>query len=456
MPTRSEPELPSSARAATAVAALLLCLLAAVTLAQPPPEEAPPAPTPPPTDGIEEQIERQEQAIEEALRQVEEDVRRDLRRDLRRRGRGGSDTKVSIGSSVRVEEDRIAENVVAIGGGIKVDGEVLGDAVAIMGTVKISGRVTGDVVAVLGGVELGAEAEVLGDVVSVGGRVERESGATVLGSVSEVAFAPDFEWGPGEWWPAFHFDDDWHPFRFFDYMELVWALLGVLLLVLVVSLVLLVAPTAVGRVEAEVRAEPWKSGLVGLALQVFFLPVLVLVCVILAISIIGIPLLLLVPFVVLAFLIAALLGYTGSALVVGRAIDARFHLRQTSPYLILLLGVALIQSLSLFGDLLDLGGGFLWLFAITFGLFGFLVRYLAWTVGLGAVFLTRFGTLSPVPIGTGAALPPPPPLGEGPDEPEHDEGDEGLRSSSYLAGEESGESGSEPASGEEERDDRNG
>ena len=171
-------------------------------------------------------------------------------------------------------------------------------------------------------------------------------------------------------------------------------------------LVLLVAPDGVRRVEAQSTAEPWKSGLVGFGIQVLSLPVLFVVCMILIISIVGI---LVVPFLLLALipivLLSLLLGFTGTALGLGRTVGRRFKIDQESPFLMLLLGVAVIASFFLFGDFLDVWGRFLWIFAVMFSLFGIFIWYLSFTVGLGAVFVTRFGTYNAV-AGPPPFLPP--------------------------------------------------
>ena len=59
--------------------------------------------------------------------------------------------------------------------------------------------------------------------------------------------------------------------------------------------------TAVGQrpvqqIAARIAAEPLRAGLVGLLAEILFVPVLVVTVLALVISIIGIPLLLLVPF----------------------------------------------------------------------------------------------------------------------------------------------------------------
>ena len=95
-------------------------------------------------------------------------------------------------------------------------------------------------------------------------------------------------------------------------------------LLLLTLLVRLVAGGTVERVRAKAVEAPWMCALVGLAVELFFVPVLIVVAVILAISIIGIPLLLLIPFVVLAFLLALVVGYTGVAQAVGDWVGRRF------------------------------------------------------------------------------------------------------------------------------------
>lgn len=353
-------------------------------------------------DRIREEIQRD---IDAAFEEVEEEIER---RSRRGRSTVTSDAKVAIGSNVTVEADEVAREVVAVGGDLKVEGEVLGDAVAIGGSVEITGKVTGNVASIGNRVILREGAQVLGDVTSVGGEVEREPNVDILGEVREVAFVPGFSLDFDDWPDIrWHRGPWWRPFRYTDGLELVSAVLRSLFLVLFVCLIFLVARPTVEKVSAQLSPEPWKAGLVGLLIEVLFVPVFCVVCVILAVSIVGIPLLVLLvlalPFVALAVL---LVGFTSVAHTFGSWINRRFGWSQTSAYLILLLGVAAIQGSSLLGDFFDLVGGPLVVFAVLFGLFGFVVKYVAWTVGLGAVFLTRFGGRSKREA---PALPPPPP-----------------------------------------------
>jgi hypothetical protein len=287
---------------------------------------------------------------------------------------------------------RHTETRVRIGGDVVVDSDeqVNGPVVAVLGSVTINGRVRDDVVAVGGDVRLGPQAEVNGGVTAVGGRVDRDPDAHVGGEVNEVSFSvPPVRirpfWHP-DWVPWFRLDaGPWRAFR------LVGTLLRMALFTLLATLCLLLAPTAVRRVETAVQSQPWRSALVGLLAQLFFVPVLVVLIVVLAISIIGIPLLALVPFAVLAFFVALLLGFTGASAGLARVVQHRFSWSAPTSFAMLIVGMVMVWGMTVLGRLVGLGGG---PFAVLGGIlvfFGFLIEYAAWTVGLGGALLTRFG-----------------------------------------------------------------
>ncbi len=280
-----------------------------------------------------------------------------------------SSAKVHIGSSIVVAEDEhVTDPVVAVGG-----------------SVTVLGRVDDDVVAVGGSVRLGPKARVRGEVTAVGGSVTQEKGAFIGGSVNEIRIGPQFNLAPmhffdGLWLDGFEVIGD--GFRLFG------TVMRVSLLVLMVLLVALVAARPVSRIADRAGREPWTSGFTGLLAQLLFIPVLVISVVILAVSIIGIPLLLLVPFAIVAFLLAMLIGFAGVALRVGRwAVGA-----ERPIYLALSVGVIVVCAIALLLRVVQLLPLPLWPITWIFGLTAFLIEYLAWTVGLGAALLTRFGT----------------------------------------------------------------
>ncbi len=318
------------------------------------------------------------------------------------------DTQVTVGSSLTIKKGEVARDVVVFSGSLRVEGEVIGDAVAIGGSAWIDGQVTGDVTAVGGSVHLGPKAEVMGDVNAIGGSVHRDEGAKVLGQVNNVGVGPlVFRGGdhvirthPYRWrsnWVA-----EWSPFR--HLMLLFWKILGIMVLMLFACLVLVLFPQRLERVEERLRREPWKAALVGLGAEILFAPLLLAVIVLLAVSIIGIPLLLLVPFLVLAFFLTAFFGFAASAHRVGRWTEERFSWHFGNPYLQMVVGIGLIVVISLCGRVIGLGGGVLTFFSVSLLIIGWLVQYLAWTVGLGAALMSRWG--SP-PRAEAGALPAP-------------------------------------------------
>lgn len=299
-----------------------------------------------------------------------------------------SSAKVHIGSSITVAEDEhVTDPVVAVGG-----------------SVTVLGRVDDDVVAVGGSVRLGPKSRVRGDVTAVGGRVDQERGAQIGGTVNEVRIGPQFDFRP---WHVFAGDwlDGWSVVG--DGFRFAGTLLRVSLVMLLVLMVALVAAGPVERIGERAGRDPWLSGFTGLLAQLLFIPVLVLTIVILAVSIIGIPLLVLVPFGIIGFLLAVLVGFAGVAQRVGR-----WAVGPDRPvFIALAVGVVLVSAVALLTRLLSLLPLPLWPVTWIVGLTGFLVEYVAWTVGLGAALLTRFGTR-----GRPVVYPPtpPPPLPVGP------------------------------------------
>jgi hypothetical protein len=303
-----------------------------------------------------------------------------------------SSAKVHIGSSILVAEDElVTEPVVAVGG-----------------SVTVLGRVDDSVVAVGGSVHLGPKAHVRGDVTAVGGRIEQEKGASIDGSVNEVRF----------FGPQFHLQP-WHMFApfggelFGSWFRLLGTVLRISIVMLLTLLVMLIAARPVERIGDRAGREPWLSGFTGLLAQLLFVPVLVITVVVLAISIIGIPLLLLVPFAVIGFLIAILVGFTGVAHRVGR-----WAVGPHRPGLVALaVGVVLVSGIALISRGVSLLPVPLWPLTWVVGGLGFLAEYVVWTVGLGAALLTRFGTRGGShPYAPASELPPPLPPVTGPTE----------------------------------------
>ena len=298
--------------------------------------------------------------------------------------RTSSDARVHIGGSVHVRENEI----------------VHGPAVAIGGSVTVDGEVRDDVVAVGGGVRLGPKAKVGGDVTAVGGSIERDPRAEIGGKINEIGFGgfPHIRLGHAVWFPAAGF------LAFRPWVELMATLFRMVLFGVLACFVFLIARNPIARIERAAAIEPWKAGLVGLLTELLFIPVFVLTCIILAVSIIGIPLLLIL---VLATIVAVpaifIFGFTGVAWRVGQEAQHRFGWSIESPFVLLLVGLLGIWALTIVGRIVSLGGWPIWFVSAALLVVGFLVEYVAWTVGLGAAVMTRFGTRA---AGGGGATPP--------------------------------------------------
>ncbi len=335
-----------------------------------------------------------------------------------------SGSRVKFGGNILVEKEELAEEAVAIGGSVRVDGEVSRDVVAIGGPARINGRVGGDVVSVGGSVYLGPNAVVEGDVSSTGGTIERSPGSQIHGSTSEVDPPWGGPWRRG-WGDGWDIDPPFGPFSLFGAsMEAFGSIVGMVTLALLACLTLLIARHPLEQVDFRLRTEPLKSGLVGLAgflasvpLIIVVLGIVLLISIVLMLLLVGCLLLLLFPFfamaLVLALVLALILGYSASAYRVGRWLEERYGRNFGGPYVAVLVGVLLIQVWSVIGHLLSWGPGVLDIFASMFLVFGGVVQFVAWIVGFGAVLLARFGAPTrfvppPAVPATVPPLPPPP------------------------------------------------
>ncbi len=303
------------------------------------------------------------------------------------------DQKFALGSTIRVGEGEVVSDLFAMGGDIKIDGEVDGGAVSVGGPIKVNGVVRGDVIAVGDSVELGPEAQVYGNVTSVGGVVEREEGAEVTGEVSEVSLGEGFSAD----WSLFDGNVDWggDAISFDAWVELFWGLVWTSFLVVMCGVILLIVPRSVHNVRETAIQEPWKALIVGISVELLFLPVTLVLSFLLLVSLIGIPFLLLMPFLYLLLFAAMIFGFAGVAVGAGRFLNERFGLGLRNAFICLVVGTVALRMISLSGDFLDAIGIPFLIYGL-FVVFGWLVQFVAWTIGLGAVLVSRFGARAPL------------------------------------------------------------
>ncbi|PYR65198.1 MAG: hypothetical protein DMF88_20710 [Acidobacteria bacterium] len=298
------------------------------------------------------------------------------------------------------------DDVVRIGGGpitVAENERVDGDVVAIGGAVTVNGEVTGDVVAVGGGATLGPHAVVRGEVTTVGGPLRRDPQAQVFGKVNEVGIGGNVAGLP----PNMNI-----PGLIFGSFasrvgRLTTTIARVLMFMLFALIVTAVGHRPVQEVAARILAEPVRMGLMGLLAEILFVPVLCVTVLALLISIIGIPLLILVPFAIILMGVVMLVGYTAAAHLAGGWALERIGRTERNPYFVVTIGIVAIAGLTLLGRLLAIAlGGF----GAPLYIVGYLIEYLAWTVGFGAAIQTwirmRRGPAVP-PLSTAAPAPGP-------------------------------------------------
>jgi hypothetical protein len=286
-----------------------------------------------------------------------------------------SDERVHIGGSVTVDEDEAID----------------GDVVAIGGSAHVLGEVRGDVVAIGGYVELGPNAVVRKDVTVVGGTLRRDPAARVDGEIHEIGVGA---LGISGWRMAPPSMGTFVGGRTLGAgFRLLGTVIRVCVLCLLAALVILIGREYVERVSAHAAAQPLKAGAVGFLAQVVFLPILIITIVLLVVTIVGIPLLLLLPFALLGLAAIALIGFTAVGYHLGRLLGARLGWVNVGPYASTMSGILLLVSPLLLARLAALGGGLFSPMRFALGLIGILVEYLAWTIGFGAVALVRFGRL---------------------------------------------------------------
>jgi hypothetical protein len=260
--------------------------------------------------------------------------------------------------------------VASAGGPLHVFGTVNGDAIAIGSDVIVheGGRVTGNAIAALGKVTLAGGA--------VTGEMRQLSGA--LGAIPK---------------PAAEAESPVSATRHALALAMSW-----LVIVLLIGIgVFVFAPSYLDGVTESLEGRFGRSFWAGIAAQLALAPVLALLIVALAVTVLGI---LLIPFAIVAFVLAVVglvtLGFLAVARVTGESVGpvASGRLRASTVTLRgLVIGVTLYMGLWL------LASAFAWAPMVETVLRGIAVAitWVAATVGLGAAVLSRGGTRRPTP-----------------------------------------------------------
>lgn len=254
---------------------------------------------------------------------------------------------VKSSSVVKVNED------INMGQGL-----IFKDLVAIKGNVNVKGDVGGDVVAVLGNVHLFPTARVAGDAVSIGGKVEKDEGAKIEGKITEIAISKEGA-------------------KMIETYAPLMAVVGVGGFLVVKALVLLgfiglsmivvsFMTKQIGVISSKIEKQWFKMLLWGILGYILICPLAVL----LAITIVGIPLIL-VELVLVSC--AMVMGYIAGSQLIGKKFTKAIR-KPNQPMIV------------------EVTWGLVLLFLLDFvPVLGPIVKCLVMTIGFGSAIVTRLG-----------------------------------------------------------------
>lgn len=251
--------------------------------------------------------------------------------------------------------------------------------IVIGGSATLDGHVDDDVVVIGGDVRIGPAARIRGDVAAVFGEAQVADSAIILGEIHEgniiwpdIAFTP-FGWrwsGDRVWWALF---------------GLAGTVFRLTLVLIAAAFLALIAPGWIRGIANRATRAPVASGMLGLATEILFVPVLIVSVLGLIISIVGIPLLIAIPFALAAFGIIWTAGFAAIAAQLGGRLRA--SPAASTPVGDVIIGIALLSSFTVVGHVLSFGPALLAPVAAAFGAAGLIIEYLAWTIGLGAALV---------------------------------------------------------------------
>jgi hypothetical protein len=301
----------------------------------------------------------------------------------------GDDQVVFFGDRIVLGPgDAVDGNLVVFGGSVEMreGSRVDGDLVAVGGESVVDGRIAGSLVVVGGTLDLRDNATVLQELITFGADVSQAEGARVFGERIE-----GFRWKvppltTRDWsWPS------WTPIRrtrtpqslfsdlFGSAVRWVLRTFALMALGVVVMLLLPKQTELVGQTVSQLPLPSTGVGLLTFVVLLFLVPLLVIIC-------IGIPV---VAVLAGAFVAALLLGRVAVGALVGERLLAAINVKPSQPLLHVVVGIGLIELLSAVPCL------------------GWLLGWVLALAGLGAVVLTRFGTMIYEPQSGRSELPAP-------------------------------------------------
>jgi len=251
------------------------------------------------------------------------------------------------------------ESIVRVGEDIHVPvGVTAKSVVAIRGNIYVRGSVEEDVVAVVGDIRLYPTASVGEDAVTIGGSIIKDEGARIGGDLIDISVGRRMR---GMLRNVLPYAGALPVAGFVIFrLMLLAGFLG--LAALIISFV----AKYIGVIGARIEKNWWKALLWGLLGSILIAPVIVF----LAISVIGIPLILVVVILVSA---AMVMGYVAVAQIIGRKLVKAAKKKKLTAMMEVLLGIAVLFMI----DLIPLIGA--------------LVRAAVLLIGFGGALTTKLG-----------------------------------------------------------------
>ena len=303
--------------------------------------------------------------------------------------------QVIFGGTFTLENGQVLNGDLVIFGGsveLKEGSIVKGDVLLFGGNAEIHGEIDGDLALLGGNADLGPTAVITGGVATMGGNVDRAEGAIVEGDfVSAEGFYLPFNFELPNL-PDFRDTVRVRPFErssfgpfFSPVTGILWFVLRSLLVAALAILVVLFWPKPAERAGNAAVSQPIVAGGLG-CLTLVVVPIL---AVLVAITIIGLPLSFLT---VVALVVAVVFGWIAIGVEIGRRMAEAFEW-EIHPAASAGIGTLAVSFV--------VGG---------IGLIpciGWLAPLLVGSAGLGAVILTRFGSREYEVASASAELPPP-------------------------------------------------
>jgi hypothetical protein len=284
--------------------------------------------------------------------------------------------QIAMGGRTIPAGTAVAGPIAVAGGPLHVYGTVTGDAIAIGSDVVVhpGARITGNAVSALGSVTLAGG--------TVGGEIRQLAGA--LGAVPRAA---EVESPARSTRHALALSSSW-----------------LIILVLMAIGVLLFAGDYLDGVVDSLEGRFGRSFWAGIATQLALAPVLCLLVVALAVTILGV---LLIPFAIVAFVLAVAglitLGFLAIARITGESVAPAASKRYSARGAALR---ALVVGVSIYMGLWVLASAFAWAPIVETVLRGVAVAitWVATTAGLGAAVISRGGTRRSAPTASLASV----------------------------------------------------